>query len=149
MSAQAPESFEILITAASRLIVLMNKEVELLRAMRVGEISDLQQEKQELTVLYEEALQMLAAEPDLLEAMEPALRTELAELAIKFDAAVNENTRALNAVKASHDQLLQAIVDAVSENRAKQKAYTASGALDDPRKCRNAPTLSLTLDQRL
>jgi hypothetical protein len=149
MTTQSPKHFEVLILAASRLIVLMNHEVELLRAMRVGEIRDLQTEKQELTVLYEDALQMLSAEPELLEAMEPAMRTELTELAARFDEAVCENTRALNAVKASHDQLLQAIVDAVSENRSKQKAYTAQGALDNPRKGRNAPTLSLTLDQRL
>ncbi len=149
MTAQPTKHLQTLILAASRLIVLMNHEVELLRAMRVGEISELQKEKQELTVLYEDALQMLSVEPELLEAMEPALRTELTELATRFDAAVCENTRALNAVKASHDQLLQAIVDAVSENRSKQKAYTAQGALDNSLKGRNAPTLSLTLDQRL
>lgn len=140
---------ETLITAASRLISLMNKEVELLRAMRVTEIADLQKEKQELTMLYEESLAMLAAEPALLEAVEPALKEELATLAMRFDAAVTENTHALSAVKDSHDRLLQTIVDMVSENRSKQKAYTAEGALDDPRGRRNAPTLSLTLDQRL
>ena len=149
MTTQPTKHFETLILAVSRLIFLMNHEVELLRAMRVGEISALQKEKTELTVLYEDALQMLSAEPELLEAMEPALRTELTELATQFDAAVCENTRALNAVKTSHDQLLQSIVDAVSENRSKQLAYTAQGALDNPRKGRNAPPLSLTLDQRL
>ena len=149
MSTKPAEHFQTLVTATSRLIVLMDHEVELLRAMRVSEISDLQTEKQELTVLYEEALQMLADNPELLEAMEPALRSELTELAMRFDAAVCENTKALNAVKSSHDQLLQAIVDAVSENRSRQKAYTAEGALDNPRKSRTAPTLSLTLDQRL
>jgi len=149
MTTKATKHFEPLISVVSRLIVLMNHEVELLRAMRVGEISALQKEKQELTVLYEDALQMLSVEPELLEAMEPALRTELTGLATRFDAAVWENTRALNAVKASHDQLLQAIVDAVSEKRAEQKAYTAKGSLDNPRKGRNAPTLSLTLDQCL
>ena len=149
MTIQPHKQFETLVMAASRLIVVMNHEVELLRAMRVGEISALQQEKQELTALYEDALQTLSGEPELLEALEPAMRAELAELATRFDEAVCENTRALTAVKISHDQLLRAIVDAVSENRSRQKAYTAQGALDNPRKGRNAPTLSLTLDQRL
>lgn len=149
MSKEPGKPFETLVMATSRLIVLMNHEVELLRAMRVGEISALQEEKRELTILYEDALRMLSAEPEILEAMEPAVRSELADLAKRFDAAVCENTRALNAVKTSHDQLLQSIVDAVSENRSKQKAYTAQGALDNPRKSRNAPTLSLTFDQRL
>jgi len=149
MSINPTPHFVSLISVASRLIVLMKHEVTLLRAMRVGEISALQKEKQELTILYEDAVRTLSEEPEMLEAMEPAMRAELTELAAQFDAAVCENTRALNAVKLSHDQLLQAIVDAVSENRSKQKAYTAEGALDNPRKGRNAPTLSLTLDQRL
>lgn len=149
MSRHPNKPFETLIMAASRLISLMDHEVELLRAMRVGEISALQEEKRELTGLYEEAVQTLTVEPEILEAMEPALRTELADLAKRFDTAVCENTRALSAVKSSHDQLLQSIVDAVAENRSKQKPYTAQGALDNPRRGRNAPTLSLSFDQRL
>jgi hypothetical protein len=144
-----PLHIETLVTATSRLIALMNKEVELLRGMRVGEINELQNEKQELTKLYEDSLVIVAAEPALLEALEPALRQELTELAKRFDTAVLENTRALSAVKESHDRLLQTIVDTVSENRSKQKAYTAEGALDNPRGRRNAPALSLTLDQSL
>jgi len=149
MMSVSPSHLETLVTATSRLITLMNQEVELLRLMRVGEISGLQKEKQELTALYEDSLAVLAAEPAALEAVEPALRDELAELAKRFDAAVIENTRALSAVKDSHDRLLQTIVDLVSENRSKQKAYTAEGALDNRRGGRNAPTLSLTLDQSL
>lgn len=149
MTTPPTEHFDTLMISASRLIVLMNHEVALLRTMRVGDIAALQTEKQELTILYEDALQMLSAEPELLEAMEPAMRSELTDLATRFDAAVGENTRALNAVKASHDQLLQAIVDSISENRAKQRAYTAQGALDHPRKGRNAPALSLSLDRQL
>ena len=149
MTTQPTNHFDTLMISASRLIVLMNHEVELLRTMRVGEIAALQTEKQELTISYEDALRMLSAEPELLEAMEPAMRSELTDLAQRFDAAVSENTRALNAVKASHDQLLQAIVDSISENRAKQRAYTAQGALDNPRKGRDAPALSISLDQQL
>jgi len=141
--------FETLVSAASRLVALMNQEVTLLRVMRVKEIAALQREKQELTVLYEDAVRTLSAEPELLQAMEPAMRSELAELAVRFDEAVSENARALDAVKTSHDQLLQAIVDAVSETRSQQKAYTAQGSLDNPRKARSTSTLSLTLDQRL
>jgi phage-related minor tail protein len=141
--------FETLVSVTSRLVVLMNQEVALLRAMRVSEIAALQPEKQELTVLYEEAVRTLSAEPELLEAMEPAMRSELAEMAVRFDEAVSANTRALDAVKTSHDQLLQAIVDAVSESRSRQKTYTAQGSLESPRKGRGTSTLSLTLDQRL
>lgn len=149
MTTRRPQEFETLISVTSRLIALMNHEVELLRAMRVSEIGALQKEKHELTAVYEEAVQMLAAEPALLEAMEPALQVEFSELAMKFDAAVCENSQALDAVKTAHDQLLQAIVDAVSENRSRQRAYTAQGALDNRRPGRSATALSLTYDRRL
>lgn len=149
MMSANPLQIDTLVTAASRLISLMNREIEFLRAMKVQEISDLQGEKLELTALYEESLAMLAADPDVLQALEPALKDELAALAKRFDAAVVENTRALSAVKDSHDRLLQTIVDSVAENRSKQKAYTADGALDNPQGGRNAPAISLTLDQSL
>lgn len=138
-----------LIRAASRLIEVMNREVEMLRAMRVADIGALQPEKRQLTIEYEESVAALAAEPELLRALEPALRAELAAVAARFDAAVAENARALNVVRESHDRLLHAIVEAVAEQRSRQKAYTAKGALDNPRAGRRAPTISLSVDQRL
>ena len=138
-----------LIRAASRLIDVMNREVDILRAMRAAEISALQPEKRQLTVEYEDAIAALGARPELLRAMEPALRAELAAVARRFDAAVDETARALNAVRDSHDRLLRAIVEAVAEQRSRQKAYTAKGALDNPRTGRRAPAISLTIDQRL
>lgn len=149
MSPTANTRIERLIHVASQLIDVMNHEVELLRAMRVNEIDALQPAKHELTVQYEGSIEALAAEPAVLRAMEPALRAELTAVVTRFDAAVDANARALSAVRESHDRLLHAIVDAVSEQRSRQKAYTATGSLDHPRTGRNVPTLSLTVDQRL
>jgi len=140
---------EQLIHVTGRLIDVMDREIALLRAMRIGEISALQQEKLDLTAEYENAVAALAAEPELLRAVEPALRAELAAVASRFDAAVAENARALGAVRESHDRLLRAIVDAVAEQRSRQKAYTSRGALDSPRSGRRAPPISLTVDRRL
>jgi flagellar biosynthesis/type III secretory pathway chaperone len=149
MTPTANTQIEQLVRVASQLIDIMNREVEMLRAMRVSDIGALQQEKQNLTIQYEDAIAALAAEPDVLQAMEPALRSELAAVATRFDAAVDENARALHAVKVSHDRLLRAIVDAVSEQRSRQRAYTAKGALDNQRTGRRTPPISLTVDQRL
>lgn len=149
MTATTPPQIEQIIRVASRLIDVMNREITLLRAMQVTEITALQQEKRDLTVLYEEGVAALAAEPAMLQAMAPALRAELEAVAARFDAAVDENARALNAVRESHDRLLRAIVDAVAEQRSRQKAYTAKGALDNQRSGRRAPTISLSVDQRL
>ncbi|MFT5438169.1 MAG: hypothetical protein ACI9MJ_000027 [Alphaproteobacteria bacterium] len=149
MSPQFTDEIETLIVVTSRLIGVMNSEVEMLRAMRVGDIDSLQREKHDLTILYEERVRALAAQPQALEAIEPALRGELSELAQRFDTALSENARALLAVRESHDRLLKAIVDAVASNRARERGYTPGGGLDRPGHRGGADTLSLSLDRRL
>lgn len=138
-----------LIRVTSQLINILDREIELLRVMRVSDIVPLQKEKHDLTIVYEESIGLLATKPDVLEALEPAVRLELANLAARFDAVLAENARALNTVKDSHDRLLRAIVDAVEDKRSSQKAYTATGALDRPRGRRAPPTAPLSVDRRL
>ena len=149
IAGQITGQVEALIQVASRLVGVMNSEVEMLRAMRVGDIDSVQQEKHDLTILYEERIHALAEQPDALEALEPALRSELNALALRFDISLSENTRALHAVREAHNRLLKAIVDAVANNRAQNRAYTAKGGLNKPRQRRAADTLSLSLDRRL
>lgn len=145
----ATGTIETLIRVTSRLIGVLNHEVEMLRAMRIQEIEKLQDEKSMLTTAYENCVRALKADPSALAALEPALRQELDALARRFDDALSDNARALNAVRESHDRLLAAIVDAVASERASRKGYGANGAFDRRRNSRSAPTLSLSFDQRL
>ena len=94
MSGPINNQVEALIRVTSRLIGVLDSEVEMLRAMRVTEIEDLQEEKRDLTILYEETIRSLAAQPDALAALEPALRMELSDLAGRFDNSLAENARA-------------------------------------------------------
>lgn len=149
MTMTANPQVDALIHVTSQLIAVLDREVELLRAMRVSDIVSLQKEKHDLTVQYEESIRLFAANPSILEALEPAVREELAKLGARFDTVLAENERALNTVKESHDRLLRAIVDAVEEKRSSQKAYTATGALDKPRNTRTAQAVPLTLNQQL
>jgi hypothetical protein len=140
---------ETLITVTGRLIRVLDREIELLRAMEVGQIQTLQDEKLTLILTYEECVKALAGNPAALDAMAPPLRAELSALARRFDSTVAENARALHAVRDSHDRLLKAIVDAVSENRTRHKGYSANGTVPPARRGSAASTLSLSLDQRL
>jgi hypothetical protein len=142
-------NIESLILVTSRLIGVLNHEVEMLRAMRISDIEKLQDEKSTLTLAYENCVRALQADPAALAAVEPAVRRELDLLAQRFDEALSSNARALNAVRESHDRLLAAIVDAVASKRASQKGYGANGAFERRRGSRTAPVLSLSLDQRL
>ena len=140
---------ETLITVTSRLIGVLDQEIEMLRAMEVGEIEALQDEKQALIVAYEECVRAVAANPAALEAMDASLRAELSELARRFDSTLAENARALHAVRESHDRLLKSIVDAVAESRTRQKGYSASGAFAAQKRGPGASALSLSLDRQL
>lgn len=142
-------NIEALVLVTSRLIGVLNHEVEMLRAMRIADIEKLQDEKATLTVAYENCVRALQADPAALSAVEPAVRQELDALARRFDDALSSNARALNAIRESHDRLLAAIVDAVSSKRASQKGYGANGAFDRRHGSRSVPALSLTFDQRL
>ena len=111
MTTPKPEAIESFIRIASRLIAVMEQEIEFLRKMEVGEIDALQDEKAALVTAYENGIRGFTAEPDALKAMEPALKAELKELTTRFDGVVAENNRALQSVRNSHERLLKAIVD--------------------------------------
>jgi hypothetical protein len=147
MSPQLEEQVETLIRVTSRLIGVLDAEVELLRAMRVAEIASLQAEKHDLTLLYEETIEAVACQRGAMDAMEPALRLELAEIAQRFDRSLAENARALHAVRGSHDRLLKAIVDAVADHRARDRGYTAEGNFGASKVRSDATALSLSLDR--
>lgn len=140
---------ETLIVVTSRLVDVLDREIGLLRSMEVGQIETLREEKQTLILAYEECVKALAGNLAALDALEPPLRAELSALARRLDDALAENARALHAVRESHDRLLKAIVDAVSETRSHHKGYSANGAVPKTRRGSAAATLSLSLDRQL
>lgn len=149
MTPKFSEQIETLIKVTSRLIGVLDREVEMLRGMRISDIETLRDEKNDLTLAYEQAVRVIAAEPDKLAAIEPALRDELSNLAQRFDGSLAANANALSAVRASHDRLLKAVVDAVADNRGRQKAYTATGSFETGQDTPRSATLSLSFDRSL
>lgn len=149
MTPRFSDRIETLIQITSRLISLLDREVEMLREMRVPDIESLREEKNDLTLAYEQAVRVLAAEPGKLAAIEPALRETLTDVARRFDNSLAANANAIAAVRESQERLLKAVVDAAAEQRARQKAYTAKGSFEARHRSRRAPALSLTLDRRL
>lgn len=149
MTPKFSSQVETLIKVTSRLIGVLDREVEMLREMRISDIETLRPEKNELTLAYEQAVRALSVEPEKLAAIEPALRDTLAELAQRFDGALAANARALSAVRDSHDRLLKTVVDAVADNRARQKAYNATGSFETGQRTPRSPALSLSFDRSL
>ena len=141
---------EALIHVASRLIAVLEREVELLRNMKADAVAALQPDKMKLVVAYEEQVRSLAESLDALEKIAPALRAEFSDIAERFDAAMTENRRAISAAQQAQERFLAAVVRAAEEKRSSLQTYSSGGALPAP-KDRNAGMgpLSLTLNQQL
>ncbi|MEX2454568.1 MAG: hypothetical protein WD470_07680 [Rhodospirillaceae bacterium] len=145
----APANVESLIRIASRLIVVLEREIELLRAMKAGALAGLRDEKNGLVAAYEEQVRALSAAPDELRRVAPALQEEFARIADRFEAAMTENRRALSAASEAQNRFMQAVVKAAREKQTSFRGYSAAGAISvpHPKKVPQAP-LALTLDRR-
>lgn len=140
---------ESLIRVASRLISLLEKEVELLRAMKPAALAGLQEEKDRLVSAYEDQVRSLAATPDEFRRIAPALQAEFAEIAERFEAVMTENRQALAAANEAQNRFLQAVVKAAREKQASFRGYSAKGTISSPhRRQTGHEPLALTLDRQ-
>lgn len=137
-----------LIEVASRLIDLMDREIDILRAMRPAELEGMQQEKADLTAAYEQWYATLDANREAMVLLSPALRGEFEAVAKRFNDTMSKNTRALTAAKVAHERLIGAVVEAVKAERRKG-AYSKAGAMSGGKENAAAEPVSLSLDCRL
>lgn len=138
-----------LLQVTSRLIAVLEREVELLRAVPSTEFEALQEEKSALTTAYESQARSLTGQPELLEALQPVLRAELKRVTGRFQSAVAANEVALRAARETTQRVLQAIADELDRNRCDKAGYSAQGCAASSSRRASGPPLSITLDQRL
>ncbi len=148
MTTEVHPRIEALIGVGSRLIELMEREIAILRDMRPGDVAPLQAEKDALSAAYETHLAALRDEPVLLAALASPLKDELMRVAMRLNAVVAENARALDAARAANERLLKAIVDAVAAERERTAGYSRTGARARAATGRTVP-VSLSVDTRL
>ncbi len=138
-----------LIQLSSRLIAVLEREVDLLRAGKPGEIEKLQQEKSNLTAAYESQAKSLTSQPELLEALQPVLRSELKRVTDRFQSAVAANEVALRAARETTQRVLQAIADEIGKSRSENAGYSAQGYAASSSRKNSGQPLSIALDERL
>lgn len=145
-----PAKVEALVHIASRLISVLEREVELLKQMKSTDVSSLQQEKMQLVVAYEDHVRALAAEPDLLANVGSALQDEFSSVAERFEAAMTENRRALTAAHEAQERFLKAVVKAAKEKQTTFNPYSSQGSVVAGGKPKGAPSpLSLSLNSHI
>ncbi len=138
-----------LIQITSRLITVLEREVELLRKPPSTGLKALQEEKSVLTAAYESQARSLAGHPELLQALQPVLRAELERVTSRFQSAVSTNEAALRAARETTQRVLQAIADELDKNRRDQAGYSATGYGSTASYGGGAQPISIALDQRL
>lgn len=133
-----------LLRTTSRLIGVLEREIDMLRQMKPSEMQALQEEKIVLAAAYESRLKQIAADPSLVDSMTPELKAELTQTTERFQHALVENERVLRAAKHATDSLLDAIVDAVGKQQP-EISYAANG---EQRAYPTARSQSVAIDQR-
>ena len=136
-----------LISITSRLITLMNAEVERLRAHDIKGVENLQSEKGALARAYETLIRELRKQPGILRDVAPALRDELVVKAREFKRLLVQNEVALRAAREVNARVLKAIADAVTESQKGPDSYSRSGAHEAVKAARSP--VSMTLNRTL
>jgi len=118
------------IATVKGLVSVMSREIELLRAMKIKEMSQLQEQKLVLVNAYEQGSSQLKKDPSFMQHLDPLLKEELRDVIQLLNTTVTENETALLAAKTSNERLMQAVVEAVQEQQAKSStSYSQAGVL--------------------
>jgi len=130
----------------SRLIAVLEREIEMLRAMKPSELQNLQQEKIVLTAAYEVHAKALQANPAALDGLDPHLRDELRGAVALFRQTLSDNEAALHAAKEATNRVLQAIAEEIQQKTQGAPSYTARNGTQSTSRVRNEP-VSIALNQ--
>lgn len=123
-----------LLATTSQLIGCMERELEMLRSLKPAELKQLQMDKVALADAYQ-AFTMALREPgEDLAAVNQALRDELIEATERFQSAVQDNLRALKAMRDVNERVMRAVVTALEEKRAAVTGYNNRGSVTKSRR---------------
>ncbi|HEY1384068.1 MAG TPA: hypothetical protein VGF43_10655 [Dongiaceae bacterium] len=118
-----------LLAITSRLMACLEREVELLRTLKPKELRALQQDKVTLADAYR-AFVLALKEPDTsADAVTDLLKGELVEATERFHATLQDNLRALRAMRDVSERVMRAVVQALEEPRLQVTGYNQRGAL--------------------
>ncbi len=135
-----------LLAITSRLIACLENEVTLLRSLKPQELRQLQSDKLALADAYRAFTLALREPPAEGESIDEKLCQDLVEATEHFQASVQDNLRALRAMRDVNERVMRAIVQALDEPRAQVTGYNKLGALTKSR--RSAASGVATLQQR-
>ena len=111
---EALERITVLMTLMRRLCQIIDREQAVLRGLRLDALDDLQQEKGVLAEAYEIELRRLRGQPEVVDALDPALRAELLEDMRALQDRLKANRLALEAARAVVERVARTIADSLA-----------------------------------
>ncbi len=138
-----------LLQITGRLIGVLEREIEVLRAMQPTEIEALQRDKIALSAAYEAQIKSLAGQPGILETLQPALKAEFQTVIGKFQSTLAANERALRATRDTSQRVLEAIAEEIENSNGGSNGYSATGHHNTTVNRGHSAPVSLAYDQRL
>ena len=113
--------------AVERVILVFEREVPLLKALKAQDVDGLLAEKRDATEAYTALAAKLRASPDLLKDLPTATRDDLKAAAIRLAEATEANARALRAGIEANGRLVKTIAQAVEEQHLGAGRYRPDG----------------------
>lgn len=138
-----------LLKITSRLIDVLEREIEMLRAMKPSEMQSLQHDKIVLAAAYESAITALQNDPGAAQSISASTRDELRKVTERFHRVLAANERALRAAKEATNRLLKHIVSEVEKQQRGPGAYGPGAFKTAPVAPARRRAVSVSLDQRL
>ena len=137
-----------LVEVITRLNALLERENTGLKAMQVGQISDLTDEKQRLARLYEQLGADLVEAQAELAAMPQKLRDALRDAGTRLEILTRENAIRLKAAMTANQRLFDIVREAAERKRNGAGTYTRTGAIKSTGSGGGQP-VALSLNQTL
>lgn len=130
---EALERVSVVMALMRQLQQVMEQEVLILRGMRLDRLEEIVAEKTRLCHAYEAELRGLRREPELLAALDPAIRAELEHATRDFQQHAAGNMRALDAARTVVERVMRHIGTSLEAAPFKPKLYRDGTAPTSPR----------------
>jgi flagellar biosynthesis/type III secretory pathway chaperone len=138
-----------LVNVTTRLINVLERENEMLRERRHGELPELLEEKETIGRVYQARISGLHDNPDQLRELAELEREELRELATEVENLIQENGRMLQAAMYASNRIMELVANSVRESSNSSGIYSERGSTTLPVRKGTKQGGAISFDQTL
>jgi hypothetical protein len=143
MTTESYLPFDDLVWACTNLCELLEVENEALSRHDATTVRDLAENKAALARVYEQSVEPMNDDPELVDALDEDQRDELKALGGRLAQLVTDNVRMLRAEMECRERLIEAIANAAKNRATNSVAYSRAGAFEIPTKSSDRPSVAL------